>query len=153
MECSLNKIYEYIDSLNVMVISTIDYDTKYSRATPVFFARRDNLFYFVSFEETHHSRNIAENNYICASITQNYQNYREIRGAQIFGLCRKLSSLYESARAASVYFSKFLDFKAFLDPQLMKSAINVSWYEFYGERVIYTDNTIEFGYREKLELF
>lgn len=181
---AINAIFEYIDSLSVMVLSTAgggetgkDGDgwrqnmaTKNPtgegpeasadglarplalRSTPVFFARKGSRFYFISVARTVHARNISQNPNISAAITKNYRNYRDIKGVQLFGRCREMDGLTEIARAAMVYFSKFSDLKSFMQPDLIKSAIDIKWYELAAERLIYTDNTIRFGYKEEVDL-
>ena len=188
---AINSIFEYIDSLSVMVLSTAGSETASAgngslnaspddgsapdasskrhesasgitvpdgrqslvlRSTPVFFARKNNSFYFISVAKTVHARNISQNPYISAAVTKNYRNYRDIKGAQLFGPCREIEGLTEIARAALVYFSKFSDLKSFMQPDLIKSAIDIKWYELAAERLIYTDNTVRFGYKEEVEL-
>ena len=166
---AINSIFEYIDSLSVMVLPTAGGETASAgngssnaspdgrqslvlRSTPVFFARKNNSFYFISVAKTVHARNISQNSYISAAVTKNYRNYRDIKGAQLFGPCREIEGLTEIARAALVYFSKFSDLKSFMQPDLIKSAIDIKWYELAAERLIYTDNTVRFGYKEEVEL-
>lgn len=173
---AINSIFEYIDSLSVMVLSTAGFETAADggcsaadapggglsvpdgrrpmilRSTPVFFARKNNSFYFISVAKTVHARNISQNPNISAAVTKNYRNYRDIKGAQLFGVCREIESLTDIARAALVYFSKFSDLKSFMQPDLIKSAIDIKWYELAAERLIYTDNTVRFGYKEEVEL-
>lgn len=172
---AINSIFEYIDSLSVMVLSTAGSETADGggsataaaggglsirdggqpmilRSTPVFFARKNNSFYFISVAKTVHARNISQNPNISAAVTKNYRNYRDIKGAQLFGVCREIEGLTDIARAALVYFSKFSDLKSFMQPDLIKSAVDIKWYELAAERLIYTDNTVRFGYKEEVEL-
>lgn len=167
----INSIFEYIDSKSVMCLSTAGFDAPETaagrgggcartaeaanlrlRSTPVFFARRDKSFYFISVSKTVHAANILQNPNISAAVTENYQNYREIRGVQIFGRCAEIEKLPAIARAALIYFSKFSDLKSFMQPDILKSALNISWYELSAERLIYTDNGVRFGYKEEIEL-
>jgi len=172
---AINSIFEYIDSLSVMVLSTACFDTETEggtacasgkigpeaaqsqgplvlRSTPVFFARKNNSFYFISVAKTVHARNISQNPYISAAVTKNYRNYRDIKGVQLFGRCSEIEGLTGIARAAMVYFSKFSDLKSFMQMDLLKSAVDVKWYELAVKRLIYTDNTIRFGYKEEVDL-
>ncbi len=181
---AINNIFEYIDSLNVMVLSTSGIDetkpqkcnnniandpantaciktietnkknnaTNALRSTPVFFARKNNSFYFISVARTIHAQNISQNPDISAAITQNFYNYRDIKGVQIFGCCREIEGLIKIAQAALIYFSKFSDLKSFMQPDLIKSTIGIKWYELTAEKLIYTDNTIRFGYKEEVML-
>ncbi|HNY10401.1 MAG TPA: pyridoxamine 5'-phosphate oxidase family protein [Candidatus Wallbacteria bacterium] len=146
---STKKVHNFIDSFNVMTLSTVDPVEFETRATPVFFARMLNSFLFVSFEETKHAKNILENPMICASITADYQNYSQIRGAQIFGKCVKLSDPVKITAAALVYFWKFPDVKAVFDSEALKHVISVSWYLLKAGKIIFTDNTVKFGHREE----
>lgn len=141
-----------------MVLSTAGSETSDGgqpmilRSTPVFFARKNNSFYFISVAKTVHARNISQNPNISAAVTKNYRNYHDIKGAQLFGACREIAGLTDIARAALVYFSKFSDLKSFMQPDLIRSAVDVKWYELAAERLIYTDNTVRFGYKEEVEL-
>ncbi|HOT75118.1 MAG TPA: hypothetical protein PK467_04980, partial [Candidatus Wallbacteria bacterium] len=126
MSGAINTIYDYIDSLSVMVLSTAGFneaeceaakDTPAGgglsfpagarppalRSTPVFFARKNNSFYFISVAKTVHARNISQNPYISAALTKNYRNYRDIKGVQLFGHCSEIEGLTGIARAAMVY--------------------------------------------------
>ena len=173
---AINSIFEYIDLLSVMVLSTAGSEAAPAgggsaaalagagpavqdggrplilRSTPVFFARKNNSFYFISVAKTVHARNISQNPDISAAVTKNYRNYRDIKGVQLFGRCSEIEGLTDIARAALVYFSKFSDLKSFMQPDLIKSAVEIKWYELAAERLIYTDNTVRFGYKEEVEL-
>ena len=169
----LNSIFEYIDSKSVMCLSTagiVDADAAIDgnkindsigggfnsslqlRATPVFFARRDKSFYFISVAKTVHAANISQNHNISAAITDNYKNYRDIKGVQIFGRCAEIERLPDIARAALIYFSKFSDLKSFMQPEVLKSALDIGWYELRAKKLIYTDNGVRFGYKEEIDL-
>jgi len=149
---SLNRIYEYIDSVCVMTLSTSNPETGAPRATPVFFVRRGRSYYFVSFSRTVHASNIAGRPSVCVSIARDYSNYAEIQGAQIFGTCRKISELSRAAAAGLVFFAKFPDIRSFMSIDVLKSAKDSDWYEFKADRIVFTDNTIKFGYREEIDL-
>jgi len=165
----LNVIFEYIDSKSVICLSTAGFDTLKTeaagaeadagvsaiprlRSTPVFFARRDKSFYFISAAKTVHAANILQNPNISAAVTDNYHSYSEIKGVQIFGRCAEIEKLPAIARAALIYFSKFSDLKSFMQPDVLKSALNISWYELRAERLIYTDNSVRFGYKEEIKM-
>jgi len=148
---ALNPIYEYIDSKSVMVLSTAG-ATYATRATPVFFSRQGNKFYFISVSKTIHAQNISINHKIAAAITKNYKNYCEIKGVQLFGECFELEGIKPLALAAMSYFSKFSDLKSFMNMELIKSAVDINWYELNAQKIIYTDNTIRFGYKAEFDL-
>lgn len=149
---SLNRIYEYIDSVGVMTLSTSDPKTGAPRATPVFFARRGRSFYFVSFSKTVHASNISERPEVCASVTRDYSNYSEIQGAQIFGKCRRVTELAGAAAAGLAFFAKYPDFRSFASVDVLRSARDSDWYEIEAARIVFTDNTVKFGFREEIDL-
>ncbi len=148
----LNSIFEYVDSKSVMCLSTAGgfNSSLQLRSTPVFFARRDKSFYFISVAKTVHAANILQNHNISAAITDNYKNYKDIKGVQIFGRCDEIERLPDIARAALIYFSKFSDLKSFMQPEVLKSALDIGWYELRAEKLIYTDNSVRFGYKEEI---
>ena len=148
-EHSTRRIYNFIDSFNVMTLSTVDPIKHEARATPVFFARMLNSFLFASFDRTAHAGNISSNPFICASVTADYKDYSDIRGAQIFGKCEKLTNPVKITAAALIYFWKFPDVKAVFDSEALKHTMSVSWYLLKAEKIIFTDNTIKFGHREE----
>ncbi|MEZ7892142.1 MAG: pyridoxamine 5'-phosphate oxidase family protein [Candidatus Wallbacteria bacterium] len=148
---ALNQVYEYIDSFNVMTISTYCEKNKFPHATPVFFARSGNLFFFLSFETTQHGSNIVSNSNVCASITGNYKKYNEIKGVLIKGACEKID-ISMIPGAMMTYFLKFNDIKSVINAENLKHAFEISWYKIEAKNIIYTDNSIKFGHKEIYDL-
>lgn len=148
------NIFNFIDSINVMVLATSikKEGIIYSYSTPLFFARENNVLYFVSDKDSNHSQHIIQNPYVSASITKNYSNYNEIRGVQLWGYCNVIDSLYNAISAALIYFKKFSNIN-FFHPEIIKKTLNINWYKLVINKLIYTDNTIRFGFKHKLHFF
>lgn len=150
-------VLDYLASHNTMTLATVDEDGQPMAAT-VFFVNDGFTLYWLSDPKTHHSRNIAANARLAVTVTEDYKDWRKIRGIQMEGRARVLTGVRERAKGMMVYLGKFPFVGEFIKPEgsMFKKFAhklgNVKFYVMEGEQLLFTDNEREFGYRGELIL-
>lgn len=82
----------------------------------IFYASDGFSLYFLSSANTRHSQNISQNNHISATVTEDYKDWKKIKGVQLEGSARMLTEDSDRTKAIEVYLSKY----PFVHPFLAK---------------------------------
>src|SRR4051794_34476480 len=76
-------------------------------ATTVFYANLGFTLYFLSEPKTLHVQNILSMPQIAATINEDYQDWQQIKGIQLAGMCEEATSSSESRDALEAYVEKY----------------------------------------------
>src|SRR5581483_5591521 len=109
----------YLAAHNTVSLATTGEDGIW--ATTVFYANADFVLYFLSEPKTQHVQNILVQPAIAATVNEDYQDWRQIKGIQMAATCREVTGKVELARALAIYLKKYPFVAQFLSPgQLLR---------------------------------
>ncbi len=145
------KYLDLIRSEHVMTLSTSLDSVNWS--TPVFYLYKDNCFYFLSGKNSNHIKQATYNPDISASIFKNDSDWAGLKGVQMSGVQCKVVNLVTAAKVLKVYLKEYPFTKDLFNiNELLKlSHKKISLYEFKPIKIIYTDNSIEFGFKQEID--
>ncbi len=118
-------------------------------AAAVFYAADGFDLYFLSAKRSRHARHILERSRIAATIQENYNDWRAIRGIQLEGDATLLEGADREA-AIACYRRRF-PFVATAG-ELGEAFARVSWFRLRPVRLFYLDNSKGFGHRDEVPL-
>ncbi len=127
-------------------------------AAPVYYVFIRSGFYFFSDPASRHIIEALESGQASGAIHGNAVGWREIRGIQMTGSIATISMGLESAEAIGVYLKKFQFTKEFfssggaLNLEAFTARFRVRLYKFNPALVYYLDNSLRFGFRERVIL-
>ena len=127
-------------------------------AAPVYYVFLRSAFYFFSDPASRHIIEALESGQASGAIHGAAAGWREIRGIQMTGGINALSLGLESAEVIGVYLKKFQFTKDFfssgaaLNLDAFTSRFKVKLYKFNPTLVYYLDNSLRFGFRERVML-
>ncbi|HYA40597.1 MAG TPA: pyridoxamine 5'-phosphate oxidase family protein [Syntrophobacteraceae bacterium] len=127
-------------------------------AAPIYYTFLGSAFYFFSDPSSRHIVDSLESGRASAAIFAQASSWQDIRGLQMSGVVQAVSVGATALRAVRSYLRKFpftteffkpgdtIDLNAFAD------RFRVRLYRFKPDLVYYLDNSIKFGFREKVHL-
>lgn len=107
-------VLQYLQKHNTMVLASSVDNIPWSCA--IFYASDSFNLYFLSSTNTRHAENIARNNRISATITEDYKDWTKIKGIQLEGVAKLLTEDADKMRAIKVYLTRY----PFVHPFLAK---------------------------------
>ncbi|MDR3567721.1 MAG: pyridoxamine 5'-phosphate oxidase family protein [Syntrophobacteraceae bacterium] len=125
-------------------------------AAPVYYVFLESAFYFFSNPSSRHIEESLKSRRTSAAIFSPVTGWQDIRGLQMSGAVETVSPGAAALRAMRSYLQKFpftrdffnpsdlIDFKAF------SVRFRVSLYRFEPDLAYYLDNSIKFGFRERV---
>ncbi len=149
MKQSLENTLAYLESHNVMTLATHGPEGLWAAA--VFYVSDGFKLFFLSAPTTRHSRNLAENPHVAATIQEDYRDWLAIRGIQLEGTCRQLDGEQQS-NARARYEAKFPIVGEDAPLQIAQALDKVAWYEVTPERAFFIDNSVSLGHRDEIAL-
>lgn len=122
-------------------------------AASVFYAVDDSLrLIFLSKPTSSHGRHIGQLGRVAVTVTEQYDDWEQIQGVQLWGTAKRLSGRAKAA-AMVVYLRRFPFVRELLDqPRLVEAMRKVAVYRVEPERLAFTDNTTGVFGREVLYL-
>lgn len=145
------KLLKYLEDHNTMILST--YGENGPWATPVFFVNREFRIYFLSELKTKHSSNLRKDSLSAAVITEDYADWKDIKGIQLQGNAYLVTNLKETAMVLASYCRKFPAVQRILQtPSAFKGVSKARWHCLVPHYLKFTDNTETFGQHLELEL-
>ena len=151
-EALRTEIEAFLAAHHTVSLATVD-DQGAPHAANVLYAPDGLALCWMSDTETRHSRHIEARSLVTATVAPDYDDFRLIRGLQIFGTARRLSggdSLATARRMVSRY-----GFLAELakGPAALRAAFEkAGFYRLEPARITLIDNTQGFGHKETLDL-
>lgn len=143
-----NRFKQFLAAHTTLTLATLAEDGR-PQAAPLFYAEMDDLsLIFISEQRVRHSRNVAHDSRVAATIYADGQQWQTIQGLQLEGTCTALSG--EAAEAAqAVYLAKFpfIATNSFLAGMLRQ----VTFYKISPTWLRLIDNSQGFGHKEEWE--
>lgn len=147
------KAWAYLQTHNTVVLATCSQEVSWSAA--VFYANRQWRLYFLSEPHTRHMQDIKANPVVAATVTEDYKDWREIKGLQMRGRVEPASTI-EWPLAVEAYLAKFPFAREFLRPdklwQVAGKKLNARFYRFSPEEVYFLDNASGFSSRTQVQI-
>lgn len=121
-------------------------------AASVFYAVDDDLrLIFLSQSSSTHGLHIGKAAPVAVTVTEQYEDWGDIRGVQLWGVAKKVTGLAK-AGAMAVYLRRFPFVEDLIEqPRLAAAMSKVSVYRVEPRRVAFTDNTTGVFGREILD--
>lgn len=148
------RAIEFIESQHIMTLATFEKESPWS--APVYYIYCDNNFYFFSNPVSQHITEALKVDMAAASIHFQSVGWSDIKGVQMSGTVSASGLGRQSALAFHRYMKKF-DFigeikktAAVSDIASIESVFKVKFYKFIPETIDYQDNTIKFGFKERV---
>lgn len=139
-----------------MTLATASNDAAW--AAPVYFVAWDDCFYFFSNPQSRHIIEALKSGQAAAAIYEESTQWEGLKGIQMSGKIDSVSPGLEAINALGAYVKKFpLMNSFFADPAALNlegllSRFQARLYRFSTDLIYYMDNTISFGFREKIQL-
>ncbi|MBW2065205.1 MAG: pyridoxamine 5'-phosphate oxidase family protein [Deltaproteobacteria bacterium] len=147
---------ELILEQTTMTLATAHEDIAWS--APVYYVNREFNFYFFSDPESRHIKESMRSGQASASIFVPASSWRDIRGIQMSGSVKALSPGLEAVNIFRIYLKKypftedFFDSGQKIDLGALLRRFRVRLYRFTPDLLYYLDNSIRFGFRERIGL-
>jgi len=144
-------IADYLAGHHVMTLATQGDDGPWAAA--VFYANDGDRLLFLSSPNSRHCRNLAKDPRCSATIHENYDDWRQIKGIQLEGHVTEPRG-EEQHRARRLYSQKFPIVGPLVDsPAAVVSALaRVHWYVLLPKRMYFINNSRGLGHREHIDL-
>ena len=139
-------VLAYLQKHQVLTLATSGDDGPWAAA--LFYASERYDLYFLSSPTTRHSRHIAADGRVAATIQEDYSDWRAIQGIQLEGEATMLAG--EEAEAARTIYGMKFPFIAGDDPAIQKALARVQWYRLRPVHLFFIDNQRGFGRRAQL---
>ncbi len=145
------SIADYLAGHHVMTLATQGTDGPWAAA--VFYANAGNHLVFLSSPTSRHCRNLLQDSRCCATIHENYDDWRQIKGIQLEGQVIEPQG-QEQKHAQGLYGQKFPNVSRLADapPALVSAIARVRWYVLHPKRIYFIDNSQGLGHREQIDL-
>lgn len=127
-------------------------------AAPVYYACRSGSFYFFSSPDSRHIQESSPEREAAAAIFAESDSWRGIRGLQMSGRIVHIRAGIEALKGLQTYMRRYAFTKEFftpgkrLDLDAFSERFRVRFYAFKPDLIYYLDNSIAFGFREKITL-
>ncbi len=142
-EDPLQHIHAFLAQHNVMTLATLGPDGA-PHATDVYYAETGDLaLYFISIPGSRHARNLAHDPRMAAAVHADSTRWRDIRGVQLEGVCRRVMD-EERVAAWARYTAKFSFMLA--DAALAGALQKVDMYRVTPHWLRWIDNTTGLGH-------
>lgn len=143
----LAQALDYVAAHHVMTLATLGDDGVWAAA--VFYAHDDFDLYFLSSSGSRHGRHMLERPRVAATIHENYDGWRAIRGIQLEGDVALLQGA-DRETAIARYKARF-PFVATAG-ELVEAFSRISWFRLRPVRLFFLDNSKGFGHRDEVPL-
>ncbi len=152
------EVQAYLRAHHTMTIATVSGNQPW--VATLFYAHREFTLYFVSDPGSRHSLELAASPKVAATISEDYGDWRRIKGIQLEGVAQPVSARREQVAALAAYVAKFPFVAGFfpaagLDLSRMSIGgrpVSVRLYKVVPGRLLYLDNEKGFHHREELVL-
>lgn len=150
------RIEEYLSAHTTVTLATVT-DSGAPAAAAVFYVHDTALnLYFLSEEHTRHGANLLASPSVAATIQDDGQDWRKIKGLQMTGVARPAKGP-EVPHAAALYAWKYAFVRSALsrgdDPEILSGPLaRAHFWVLHPQRIRLIDNTVRFGFKAELIL-
>ena len=141
------KVLAYLATHHVVTLATQGSSDLWAAA--VFYVNDGFNLYFLSAPHTRHSRHIAENTAVAATIQEDYREWTAIKGIQLEGHCILLTG-EERETAIALYTTKFPIIGDEAPPQIAQAISKIGWYKIVPTTLYFIDNSLGLGHRDQV---
>ena len=147
------RVTRYLRAHHTMTIATAGLPGDAPHAANVFYAVDDSLrLVFLSKLTSRHAAHIGQSAPVAVTVSEDYTDWEQIQGVQLWGRARLLGGARKAA-AMAVYLRRFPFVRELLDqPDLAELIRDIGVYRIEPDRAAFTDNTTGVFGREMLEL-
>lgn len=147
------RVADYLGAHHVMSIATASSGGNVPHAANVFYVVDDKMrLIFLSQKSSLHGQDIGREAPVSVTVSEQYEDWHEIQGVQLWGKARLLSGAAK-AGALARYTARFPFVRDLLaEPRLAARLKDVGVYIVEADRAGFTDNTSELFDRQTLEL-
>jgi hypothetical protein len=151
-EALRRTVQAYLAMHNVLSLATHGPEGPW--AASVFYVHVEWTFYFLSDPDSRHSRDIALNSRVAATINPDYTDWREIRGVQLAGTAALVTNPGELARGFTAYQRKypFVTHERQTPAELARALRHVRLYRLVPSQLLFVDNSHGLGHREEVDI-
>jgi uncharacterized protein len=144
-------VADYFASHHVMTLATHGAEGPWAAA--VFYASEEGSLIFLSSPNSRHGRNLAQDPSCAATIQEDYNDWKQIKGIQLEGRVTRLDG-EDAARARHRYGERFpiAGPLAKVPAALAEALARVAWYRLTLMRLHFIDNSKGFGHRDEIAL-
>ena len=139
---------QYLQEHNVLCLATSTDDKPW--VAPVFYSVLADKLVFLSSPQSLHCRNIASNPQISASVQEDYSDWTEIKGIQLYGCVNGVDNANKEA-VIHAYSRKFPVAGSNAPPEIEKALDKINWFEISVQKLLFIDNSKGLGYRIELD--
>jgi uncharacterized protein len=145
------RVLAFLEAHHVVTLASVGAEGPWAAA--VFYASRGFTLHFLSAPTTRHSRNLAADPRVAATIQEDLADWRAICGVQLEGRVRELEG-EEAEEARRTFGLKFplVAAPAQAPPAIAAALARVRWYELAPARLHFVDNSAGFGHRDEVPL-
>ncbi|MEW6663356.1 MAG: pyridoxamine 5'-phosphate oxidase family protein [Bacillota bacterium] len=138
----------YLNAHHVATLATVGPEGPWASA--VFYVNTGFIIYFLTENHTRHGRNLAANSLVAAAIHEDYSDWEEIKGIQLFGKAAPVGAM-EKSQVLGLFIQKFSSLKTFLRvPDYLKIVTRAQVYRLTPQELWYLDNQKGFSSRQKV---
>ena len=147
-----DRIAAFLDAHHVLSLATHGADGPH--AANLFYARDGWALVWLSETDTRHSRDVAADARVAATIAPDTADFSVIRGVQVFGAARQIVSADERRRHLALLETRypFLGRLKSGPAKLQEGYARASPYRIEPRRLVLIDNSRGFGHKETMEL-
>jgi uncharacterized protein YhbP (UPF0306 family) len=141
----------YLQHHKVMSLATVGPEGVWAAA--VFYVNDGFTLYFLSAPTSRHSRNLEAKGRVAATIQEDYNDWREIKGIQLEGEAVRLAGS-EQAAAMLRYGEKYpiVSKLATAPREIVRAFERVAWYRIRPARLYLINNAQGLGHRDEVPL-
>jgi uncharacterized protein YhbP (UPF0306 family) len=152
------KALELLHSQHILTLATCDGKSPW--ASSVYYVLSNKAFYFFSNPDSRHIVNSRDTRVVAGEVHDPSSSWSDIRGVQMEGTIEEGGFDIASTSAYALYIGRFTFIREMgkmpLSPMMslaaLETSFKVAWYKFVPSAIYYLDNSIRFGYRERVEL-
>jgi uncharacterized protein YhbP (UPF0306 family) len=144
-----SRVLAFLQSHSVMTLATSE-----PWAAAVFYVNDGWTLYYLSSPRSRHAQTLARDARVAATIQDDQDDWRAIRGVQLEGSVEAVASADE-ARVRALYADKFPvigGVGATIAAPIAKALERIRWYRLQPSRLWFVDNTAGFGTRCELRM-
>ena len=144
------RIFAFLDAHHVMALATCGEGGPH--AANVLYVREGFALVWVSHPTSRHSREVASDARVAATIAPDYVDIDAIRGVQISGLAHVLSGASHRAQARRLLEARYPALKRLCPGRLRQACADMELYRLEPARIVLIDNSRGFAHKDTLEL-
>jgi len=151
----LPRVKNLMQNSRAMTLATADKNNAW--AAPVFYVSKDDRFYFFSSPNARHIKDAFASGQAACTIYEEGTSWQNLLGLQMSGKIINAPTGLEASKAFLAYVKKFPLVKTFFSDIKnigltdFSTRFHAKLYCFVPESVLFMDNSVNFGFREKIK--